>query len=79
MRPAQTTSPRATLFSFISTLNRAYRIGNGANTEASVQFIEDAVRHMDLSEMPSRSRDYLAPEAALYLKVFPVSIHETDC
>ena|GEM_PF-1444578 len=68
IRSAQTSSPRATLFSFISTLNRAYRIGRGDNPERSAKLVVDAVRHLDLSEMPERSRDYLATEAALYLK-----------
>ncbi|WP_420412480.1 mechanosensitive ion channel family protein [Roseibium sp.] len=68
VRSAQTTSPRATLFSFISTLNRAYRIGQSDNPERSVVLVNAAVRHLDLSEMSKRSQDYLAPEAALYLK-----------
>lgn len=68
LRPAQTTSPRATLFSFQSALNRAYRIGSGENPERSVALIDAAIRHLDLSGMPERVRDYEATEAALYLK-----------
>lgn len=68
VRSAATTSPRATLFSFISVLNRAYRVGSGENPARSAVLLEAATRHLDLSQMSVRARDYLAPEAALYLK-----------
>jgi len=67
-RSSRTTSPRATLFSFVSTLNRAYRIGQSEAPANSAAFVNAAIRHLDLSQMSRRSRDYLAPEAALYLK-----------
>lgn len=67
-RSSRTTSPRATLFSFVSTLNRAYRIGQSESPEESTRLINSAIRHLDLSQMSKRSQDYLAPEAALYLK-----------
>ena len=67
-QPTQTTSPRATLFSFISTMNRAYRVGGGENPENSAKLIDRAIRYLDLSEFPEATAEYLSIESALKLK-----------
>lgn len=66
--PTQTTSPRATLFSFLSTMNRAYRVGSGEYPENSATLIDKAIRYLDLSELSESSADYLPIESALKLK-----------
>jgi MscS family membrane protein len=68
LQPAQTSSPRATLFSFITTLNRAYRVGGGENPAGSEPLIDKAIRHLDLSEFSEREVEYRSEEAALKLK-----------
>ncbi|MDJ0958662.1 MAG: mechanosensitive ion channel [Arenicellales bacterium] len=66
--PTQTTSPRATLFSFINTMNRAYRVGGGDHPGNSAKLIAKAIRYLDLSELSESSADYLSIESALKLK-----------
>jgi MscS family membrane protein len=69
LKPPDTTSPRGTLESFMSVLDRAYRIADAPGTQEDVLNLgRRALRTLDLSEFPPNFRNDFGFEAALMLK-----------
>ena len=69
LTPAKTSSPRATLQSFIRAMEAAYRAaGEDDGRAESVAAVQRAVRHLDTSELPASVAEDRATEAALMLK-----------
>lgn len=68
LRPPDTSSPQATLRSFLTDLEEAYRIAQGPDTEDSQFFLSRAVRCLDLSWVPAEFRSNTGIESALMLK-----------
>ena len=68
LQPPDTTSPRATLFTFLSSMGEAYKSAGAEGTAGSIQALQRAVRCLDLSELPPRLAEDQGIEAALMLK-----------
>lgn len=68
LRPPDTSSPQATLRSFLTDLEEAYRIAQGPEAEDSQFFLSRAVRCLDLSRVPAEFKSSTGLESALMLK-----------
>lgn len=68
LQSTETESPRATLFSFLSKLEKAYEIAGSDGPEGSEFFVRQAARHLDTSHLPTLYPEPAAIEAALKLK-----------
>ena len=69
LKPPDTASPRATLSSFISALEDAFRIGSDPQSDGeSYPVLMRAVRCLDTSQLPPDLAEDLGIEAALMLK-----------
>ncbi|WP_108663294.1 mechanosensitive ion channel family protein [Acuticoccus kandeliae] len=68
LEPADTSSPEATLTSFIEAIEEAYTLGAGNDGPASEEALRRAVRTLDLSTFPPRFAESRGIESALMLK-----------
>lgn len=67
LRPTDTASPRDTLFSFIEKIDRAYAAAQVGDTDLSTEFLDQAVRYLDMSAYPPRIQRYQREELALLM------------
>lgn len=68
LKPPDTSSPRATLGSFITDLEMAYSIAEDPELQGTTHHLRRAVRTLDLSDIASQLRASSGVEAALMLK-----------
>ena len=73
LEPADTSSPRACLFSFINTMNQAYAFGQGqgrshVNVMQRHAVVQKIGRHLDISEIPEYIRMQETADSASCLK-----------
>ncbi|MDJ0994438.1 MAG: mechanosensitive ion channel family protein [Dinoroseobacter sp.] len=68
LRPTDTASPRDTLFSFIEKIDRTYAAAQVGDTALSTEFLDQAVRYLDMSAYPPRIQRYQREELALLMK-----------
>lgn len=67
LQPIRTDSPRETMQSFMEAMND-YRQGKESGKEDKINRINDAIRTLDLSEIPAVTREEKGKEAAMLLK-----------
>ena len=70
LAPPDTSSPRATLRSFIETMDKAYlkQLELGPRNEAAVELLSRAARCLDMSKIAPRVAENVGIESTLLLK-----------
>jgi MscS family membrane protein len=68
LAPPDTTSPKATLNSFLDEMNKAVSAHNAGERELSITYVDRAAHCLNLEKVPEGIRAYKKKYAAIYLK-----------